>query len=276
MKKRILPLVIIGMISIVLVTATTSLASPSQSFSKEGNHIFDDWDICRTRAYGEDGFFQIVTEGQFRPVIAFESLGNNMDIAYSLGQQFEDEYPDRVQRAEAIFYYVRDHVQYTPDIDQFRSDEFAQNADELAATLDEQGFGRGDCEDSAVLLAIMYKGAGFRSAIIHPPGHAATAVYLPEYGKAEFLELDGEPGWLWAEATGKNNPFGWIPQQYSGGLLSAYEIDDEPITGGGAPSLPASAVDQTSGSVPILAAPFIVVVLLMFILPIFRLMRKRR
>ncbi|GAH45380.1 unnamed protein product, partial [marine sediment metagenome] len=75
-----------------------------------------------------------------------------------------DKYPGRFQRAEAVFRFVRDRVKYTPDIDQFDYEEFAQNADELASSIDQNGVGYGDCEDSAVLLAVMYKGAGFRSA----------------------------------------------------------------------------------------------------------------
>ena len=62
-----------------------------------------------------------------------------------------------------MFYYVRDRVRYTSDIDLFGYDEFAQNADELAGIMVEQNRrGYGDCEDSAVLLAVICKGAGLR------------------------------------------------------------------------------------------------------------------
>ena len=163
-----------------LGSASYAWAFPSEGFQQRGNDVFDDWEICRTRAFGEDGFYQI-TETTFRPVIAFESLGENAALAYSLGQQFADEYSDLMLRAEAVFRFVRDGVRYTPDVDQFDYEEFAQNADELAAAVDQNGVGYGDCEDSAVLLAVMYRGAGFRSAIAITEGHTAALVHLPDY-----------------------------------------------------------------------------------------------
>jgi len=76
----------------------------------------------------------------------------------------------------------------------------------------------------------MYKGAGFRSAIVLALGHAATLVYLPEYNKANrILSVDGESGWVWAEATGRNNPLGWMPERFIGAELMAYEVEDETI-----------------------------------------------
>jgi hypothetical protein len=29
------------------------------------------------------------------------------------------------------------------------------------------------------------------------------------------------PGWVWAEATGKNNPLGWVPKKLTGVKLAA-------------------------------------------------------
>ena len=93
------------LLGLVLVTglATTSyaLAASSTGFHEVNGEVFDDWQICRTRASGEDGFYQI-SETSFRPVIAFESLGENAGLAYNLGRQFAHQYPDEVQRAEKI------------------------------------------------------------------------------------------------------------------------------------------------------------------------------
>ena len=148
-------------LSLALLTSLAATgyawASPSTGFHEVNGELFDDWQVCRTRVIGDDGFYQL-SKTTFRPVIAFESLGENTGLAYNLGEQFADKYPNEVQRAEKIFQFVLDRVQYTPDIDQFKVDEFAQNADELANTIDKNGVGYGDCEDSAVLLAVMYKG----------------------------------------------------------------------------------------------------------------------
>ena len=114
--------VLLGLIFVVgLATTGYAFAIPSAGFQDINGEIFDDWQICRTRAFGEDGFYQISETG-FRPVIAAESLGENAGLAYNLGQQFVHQYPDEVQRAEEIFYFVRDRVQYTPDVDQFKYD----------------------------------------------------------------------------------------------------------------------------------------------------------
>jgi len=222
--------VLLGLIVVLLAAVATvgyAWAFPSTGFHEIDSNIFDDWKICRTSASGEDGYYQI-TETGFRPVIAFESLGEEADVAYSLGQQIANQYPDTLQRAEAVFSFVRDRVRYTSDIDTFGSEEFAQNADELATTIAEDGSGEGDCEDMAVLLAVMYKAAGFRSAIMLLSEHTAVLVYLPEYNEATvFFELEGEPGWIWAEATGRNNPLGWAPEQYLDMEIPAYEISAE-------------------------------------------------
>ena len=199
-------------------------AYASEQLFRLGNDIYDDWGIFRTRANGTDGFLGVTSTG-FEPIIARESLGENADLAWQLGEEFARKYPDRSQRAEKIFYYVRDRVRYTSDSDQFGTDEYAQNADEVVATIVADGKAQGDCEDSAVLLAVMYKAAGYRSAMVLAPGHVATVVYLPEYKKApRKMNLAGESGWVWAEATGATNPFGWVSESQIKGDMIAREV----------------------------------------------------
>jgi hypothetical protein len=277
----------LGLLTVLLTALTTAgyaSAFPSQGFSTRGVDILDDWEICRTRAFGEDGFYQI-TETGFRPVIAFQSLGNQANAAYSLGERIADKYPDRLQRAEAVFHFVRDRVEYTSDVDLNGSEEFAQNADELATTIVEDGIGQGDCEDMVVLLAVMYKAAGFRSAIVLVPEHTALLVYLPDYNEATaFFELAGEPGWVWAEATGRNNHLGWVPKEYLDTEIAAYEILVEipayeipaegvaPLT---PPPTPAIAVAGTGEGVTYRPYLFFIVIGLLWGLSLFRRRRRR-
>ena len=279
--------VLLGLIVVLLAAVATAgyaLAFPSEGFYERSGDIFDDWEICRTTASGEDGFYQI-TETGFRPVIAFESLGEEADLAYSLGEQIANEYPDPLQRAEAVFDFVRDRVEYTPDIDQTGNEEFAQNADELAIAIVEDGIGYGDCEDMAVLLAVMYKAAGFRSAIVLVPEHTAVLVYLPDYNKATaFFELEGESGWVWAEATGRNNPLGWVPEQYLGTEIAAYEISAEipayeipaeglaPLTPPPAPAIVVAGIGEGVTYRPYL---FFIVIGLLWCTSLFRRRRRR-
>ena len=279
--------VLLGLIVVLLAAvATTGYASafPSEGFYERGGDIFDDWEICRTRAFGEDGFYQI-TEIGFRPVIAFQSLGEEADLAYSLGEQIAAKYPDPVRRAEAIFHFVRDRVEYTPDVEQTGDEEFAKNADELAIAIVEDGIGYGDCEDMTVLLAVMYKAAGFRSAIAIVSEHTAVLVYLPEYSKATAVfELEGEPGWVWAEATGRNNPLGWVPKQYRNVKIAtyeisaevpAYEIPAEAVAPLKPPPTPVMAVTGTGEGVTYRPFPFLGVVGLLFFMSLLRRRRRR-
>ena len=259
----------------ITVAADYVLATPSAGFQEKDTEVFDDWGICRTRAFGDDGFYQ-VSETGFRPVIAFESLGEHTALAYSLGEQMVEKYPDQIQRAEAVFRLVRDRVGYTPDIDQFQHDEFAQNADELAVTINKNGVGYGDCEDSAVLLAVMYKGAGYRSAIVIGKGHTATLVYLPDYKKATAIfALKGEPGWVWAEATGKNNHLGWVPKEFVNVKLASYEISKEAIASPKPAAAPPAAVAQTGQGGSSTPFPFISIIGLLWLMSLFRRRRTR-
>ena len=265
---------------LVLVAGLTAtgyaLATPSADFREVNGDILDDWGISRTRAAGEDGFYQISETG-FRPVIAFESLGEEANLAYSLGEQMAEKFPDRQQRAEEIFRFVRDRVKYTSDKDQFKYNEFAQNADELAITINQDGVAYGDCEDSAILLAVMYQGAGYRSAIVVVPDHTAAMVYLPEYKKASSFELEGEPGWVWAEATGKNNPLGWVSKEFVNIEVAVYEISAEAITKTKKPPAPLVAVTKNGGGggTPFLPFPFFSVIALLWFLSLFRRKRSR-
>jgi len=188
-----------------------------------------------------------------------ESLRNNQNRYphvvkvgdWDLGQELARKYPNRNQRAERIFTFVRDRVVYTSDLDQFGTNEYAQNADEVAAAIVKSRSAKGDCEDSSILLAIMYKAAGYRTAVVLLPGHVATVVHLPDYKKApRKLTLGGEPGWVWAEATGATNPFGWVPEALLDGPITAREVMDGELRArtSGATEVTPERVQTPSGS----------------------------
>jgi len=228
-KKKLLIIAVINIV-VALLLVSPAVATPSQGFFVRGNDIYDSFGISRNRSVHEDGFFQ-VTEDNFDPIIARESLGENIDVAWELGQSYIEKYPEPKQRAQKIFNFVRDRVVYTSDIDQFNHDEFAQNADEIITTILENGKAPGDCEDDAILLSVLYKAAGFRSAIVLAPGHAAALVYLPGYSKApRTFTLEGEEGWIWAEATGSTNELGWLPSSLVGKPMVARELTEEAIS----------------------------------------------
>ncbi|MDP6448687.1 MAG: transglutaminase domain-containing protein [Dehalococcoidales bacterium] len=274
MEKVSITLGLILVLAAGLVATGQASATTSAGFREVNEDIFDDWGVSRTRANGEDGFYQISETG-FRPIIAFESLGEEAELAYRLGEQMAAKYPDRQQRAEEIFFYVRNRVRYVTDIDQFELDEFAQNADEVAGTIEQDGVAYGDCEDSAVLLAVMYRGAGYRSAIAVAPGHTAAMVYLPEYKKAQVFELEGEPGWVWLEATARNNPPGWVPKEFIDAKVAVYEISEEPITPAKVNKAPLTAVTKGDGGGTGFPFPFFSIIAFLWFMPLFRRNRRR-
>ena len=226
--KNVLVLAIL-LFLLVLVIVSPVLAAPSQGFYKNESDIYDSFGICRTDGRGVDGYFQS-SENSFEPIITRESLGENIDVAWEMGESFIDKYPEPNQRAQQIFYFVRDRVAYTSDRKAFGHDDFAQNADELAGAIQEKGKTVGDCEDYAVLLAVLYKAAGFRSAVVLVPEHAAALVYLPEYtGAKRDFTLEGEKGWIWAEATDSTNELGWFWSPRFGKSMMARELSEEAI-----------------------------------------------
>ena len=226
-NKALVGTVLIFIVGLMLVSP--ALATPSEKFFERGDEVYDSFVICRNRSTGEDGFMQL-TKDSFNPIIARESLGENMDVAWELGRAFAEKYPEPNQRAQQIFYFVRDKVIYTSDMEEFGHEEFAQNADELAGSVLKNGSASGDCEDDAILLAVMYKAAGFNSAIVLAPGHAAALVHLPDYNKtARVLTLEDKAGWVWAEATGRTNPLGWFAPSLVNKPMIARELSDDAI-----------------------------------------------
>jgi len=274
-RVRILA-VLLGLFLAGLATTGYASASSSRGFYEKPDGVYDDWGVCRTTPHGDNGYYQ-VSETGFRPIIAFESLGEEIAEAHALGREIAQKYPDEFQRAEAIFYFVRDRVNYTPDEDQFNYKEFAQNADEMATAIQKSGTGNGDCEDSAVLLAVMYRAAGYRSAIVAGKGHTACLVYLPGYSKASSVfELDGEPGWVWAEATGSNNPFGWTSKEFIDVNLASYEITDEVLRPAQIPGETVTAVAEGGGTSSGQPFPFFGIILFLWLISGLRSLLRRR
>ncbi len=213
----------------VLISAPCS-AAPSKRFTKIDGEKYDDWKICRNRAEGRDGYLQLQPLWrEFRPAVAFESLGANKDIAYRLGAELAEKYPHRNECARRIFAYVRDNVRYMTDQDNYGMTEFVANADESALAIETHGYQKGDCEDMAFLLAAMFQGAGFRSAILVVPDHVTVMVHLPGYWLASMdWSFNDEPGWIWAEPTGRNNYLGWTPEHHIRSEKLFYELSAEP------------------------------------------------
>jgi hypothetical protein len=187
---------------------------------------YDNFGINRNYYAGPNGYL---------PALATETLNDNKELAYSIGEQFRTQYSDMEDRAVAILKFVQTWTEYGYDSDNFfrngvAQDEWAQNADEMAHAFDQTTGVRavGDCEDMAFLCGTIYVGAGFDAAVVDAPEHVALLIWLPEHPNANnYWDLPNDnrdSGWIWVEATGSSNPLGWTPPDFDSGGWTAYPI----------------------------------------------------
>jgi len=204
----------------------TACGLPASSFTLEDGDWYDNWGIDRNYYGGPRGYL---------PNLASETLGENKELAYGIGEWFQDNYPSKTERAVAILKYVQKWTEYGYDSDNVIRNDVAQedwawNADEMAHAFDETTgvIAIGDCEDMAFLCGTIYVGAGFDAAIVDATDHVALLIWLPEFSNANNywdIPNDGrDAGWIWVEATGSSNPLGWTPPDFGNGGWTPYSI----------------------------------------------------
>ena len=224
------------LIILILCTVAFPLSSvnafPSSGYEEKNGSWFDDWNINRNYYSGRYGYL---------PDLAYETLDENKDLAFSIGESFRGNYSGKTEMAVAILKYVQKWTDYGYDeenvfMDGVAQDEWAWNADEMAYSFNETTGVKavGDCEDLAFFCATIYKGAGFDVAIVDAPGHVALLIWLPEFANADnYWNIPDDnrgAGWIWVESTGSTNPLGWTPSDYDDGNWDAYPIGEiEPI-----------------------------------------------
>jgi hypothetical protein len=74
-----------------------------------------------------------------------------------------DHYSPKLSYTPTLIVYI---ITNFDKINQYPWGEYALNADEIVNITQTEGIAYGDCEEFAVLLAIMYLGASYRSAIV--------------------------------------------------------------------------------------------------------------
>jgi len=220
-------LILFALLSVLVISQSqTANGFPASSFTRKGGDWYDNWGINRNYYGGSDGYL---------PNLAAETLDENKERAYSIGEWFQANYPTETARAVAILKYVQTWTEYGYDSDNVvrggaAQEEWAWNADEMAHAFNEDTGVKaiGDCEDMAFLCGTIYVGAGFDAAIVDAPGHVALLIWLPEFSNANnYWDLsndDRDAGWIWVEATGSSNPLGWTPPDFEDGGWTAYAI----------------------------------------------------
>ncbi|MBU0727117.1 transglutaminase-like domain-containing protein [Patescibacteria group bacterium] len=113
---------------------------------------------------------------------------------------------DRVCQSRALFYFVRDNIQYVPD---------ASFHDQLENPITVLKTGGADCEDMAVLLLALEKAIGNGTQLVFVPGHAYAQISIPKYKSEKWLNL---------EATCKNCMFNELVESSALAKKTYYEI----------------------------------------------------
>lgn len=113
---------------------------------------------------------------------------------------------DRVCQSKALFYFVRDNVQYVPD-DQFH--------DQLENPLITLKTGGADCEDMAVLVLALEKAIGNEAQLVFIPGHVYSQIRIPKYKGDKWINL---------ETTCKTCMFGELPDSSALAKKNYFEI----------------------------------------------------
>jgi len=101
--------------------------------------------------------------------------------------------------AKALYYFVRDNVQYIPDPNK----EYFETPFETILT------GGADCDGQAILLASLLQSVGFLTEFVFVPGHVYVRFYsseIPDIYRAK-------DNWVYLDTTCKTCEFGEIPKK---------------------------------------------------------------
>jgi hypothetical protein len=246
-KRHLILFLLLCSLAVALIK--TANGFPASSFHLQDGDWYDNWNIDRNYYGGPDGYL---------PNLASETLGENKELAYSIGEWFQNNYPSKTERAVAILKYVQKWTDYGYDSDNVvrdgvAQDEWAWNADEMAHAFNETtgATAVGDCEDMAFLCGTIYVGAGFDAAVVDATEHVALLIWFPDFANAnaywDIPNDNRDAGWIWVEATGSSNPLGWTPPDFEDGGWTAYPIGSLEFVAEPAPSQSTSSDSEMLG-----------------------------
>ncbi len=103
----------------------------------------------------------------------------------------------RICQAKALYYFVRDNINYVSDPVDF---EYVEDPKEVLYTTG------ADCESGTLLLATLYESIGLDSELVFIPKHAFLRVSVEDSPKRYVQD-----GWIYVDWTCKTCEFGKIP-----------------------------------------------------------------
>ncbi len=86
--------------------------------------------------------------------------------------------------------------------------------------------GGGDCEDTAVLMAVLLHEMGYDVCIVYLPGHLALAVSHPEITEGTWYDFMGKR-YYYLDTTAKGCEIGWMPDKYQATTARLYPMKSD-------------------------------------------------
>jgi predicted transglutaminase-like cysteine proteinase len=137
-------------------------------------------------------------------------------VAKGLYEEANKASYDHMKTLEFVATFVQ-KLPYTSDKATTGYDEYPRYPVE---TLVDNG---GDCEDTALLAAVLLKSMGYDTVLVNPPGHMAVAVLggFDFYGT--FFSYQGGK-YYYLETTGEGWPVGDLPPEYKNTKVLIYTL----------------------------------------------------
>jgi len=144
----------------------------------------------------------------------FKTLVNPLDsvIKQTANKVVTESCPsNKICYAKALYYFVRDNVQYVNDP---VNSEYLEEPRELLVTK------AGDCESGTILLASLIESVGIDAQIVLIPGHAFLRIKLDK-ARNKYKQPDG---WIYLDWTCNSCEFGEVSYKNIDAFKSFIEV----------------------------------------------------
>lgn len=114
------------------------------------------------------------------------------NIASRLADIYHEKYGQEkslntLDYANFVLGFVQINWYYAYDDEQYVDGSISDNVDYWCYPMETIYSGCGDCEDTSILAATLFRDAGFKAGIFNLPGHAMAAVHVDDYSTPETI-----------------------------------------------------------------------------------------